>query len=254
MRWSVNGINPRAPPVLLIFVRFFSALLAWGFTLSSVAPGSVPLHKQTIVKELRRTQQGRLPGTSIQRTCATGVTPLRNRYQKTRILTSAVIKSKDSCSAVLPVEADVFAALNVERMGLNETCGCCCTVTALREHLNCRAMRDWIVNACNVGHFWLFAWSLYPGRTSGRPTWSLQRRSPVWSSTESEYQQNWLSFWLVNTCLKMNIAYFGWAKLFFCSNAVLEILLGSILNWIKQLGEGCASAGHICLLIDHKWQ
>lgn len=27
--------------------------------------------------------------------------------------------------------------------------------------------------------------------------------------------------------------------------ALLEILLGSILNLIKQLGDGCACAGHI---------
>lgn len=27
--------------------------------------------------------------------------------------------------------------------------------------------------------------------------------------------------------------------------ALLEILLGSILNLINQLGDGCASAGHI---------
>lgn len=117
-----DDLSSQVLPVSLIFVRFLSPLLASGFTLSSVAPGSTLVHKQTIVKERRRTQRGWHPGTPIQRTCATGVTPLRNRhYQKTKILTSAVIKSNDSRSAVLPVEVDVFTALTVERMGLNDT-------------------------------------------------------------------------------------------------------------------------------------
>lgn len=231
-RWSINGTNPRVLPVSLIFVCFLSPLLAWGLLLSSVALGNALVHKQTFAKELRRTQRGWLPGTRIQRTCATGGTPLRNRrYQKTKILTSAVIKSNDSRSAVLPVEVDVFAALTVKRIGLNKACGWSCTITALRKRLKWRAMCDWIIidHIC-WSFLWLFVWSFHPGRTSGRPTWSQQRRSPVWSSIESKYQQNWLFFCLANKCLRTWMVWLGLTVVFIYlsfsknSQALSEIL------------------------------